>query len=297
MAVAMKLSVGPLLYFWQRDQVFSFYDSLCAAPVDIVYLGEAVCSKRRALRSDDWRTIGEQLQQAGKQVVYTTLALVEAESELGAGLRMVADENSLCEMNDLGFVHVVAKRPFVCGPHINVYNAATLQQLGKLGAIRWVAPVELGVESIAQLAVARPPGMEVEAFAYGRLPLAFSARCFTARAHHLSKDQCEFVCGHYSDGLTLYSREQQPFLAFNGIQTQSAAVHSSLSQWRELRNAGVDILRLSPHSHQFLNVIASFRAAIDGDDLRAHTYWPEATLPGGYCNGYTFGRPGMNWVE
>lgn len=47
------------------------------------------------------------------------------------------------------------------------------------------------------LGVQRP---EVELFAYGHLPLAYSARCFTARAENLPKDDCQFVCLNYPEG-------------------------------------------------------------------------------------------------
>ena len=54
-----RLSIGPILYHWSREAVFSFYDSIAQAPVDIVYLGETVCSKRRVVRPDDWLEIAE----------------------------------------------------------------------------------------------------------------------------------------------------------------------------------------------------------------------------------------------
>jgi len=250
----MKLSVGPLLYFWDREAVFAFYDNLLRAPVDIVYLGEVVCSKRRLLRAADWQAIAEQLHAAGKEVVFSTLALVEAESELGAGLRMLADEDAITEANDMGFVHTLSGRRFVAGPHINVYNSETLALLARLGAYRWVAPVELDLATLASLSSSRPASLEIEVFSYGRLPLAFSARCFSARAHHHAKDNCDFVCAHYPDGLTLYSRD-------------------------------------------FTSVITSFRAALDGDELRAQAYWPAARLPGGYCDGYVVSQPGMIYTN
>jgi hypothetical protein len=49
----MKLSLGPLQYFWPRERVLSFYAEAADWPVDIVYLGEVVCPKRREL---GWRT-------------------------------------------------------------------------------------------------------------------------------------------------------------------------------------------------------------------------------------------------
>src|SRR3990167_8905773 len=98
-ARAMKLSLGPILYFWDRDAVFDFYARVGDAPVDIVYLGEVVCAKRRALRSEDWLRIAEELESAGKEVVFSTLALIEAESELG-GMRRLCENARFADGNE-----------------------------------------------------------------------------------------------------------------------------------------------------------------------------------------------------
>ncbi len=288
MAVTMRLAVGPLLYFWDRAQTLRFYAELGEAPVDIVYLGEVVCSKRRAMQREDWQAVSQMLTDAGKQVVLSTLALIEAESEV-ASVSRIADEHVLVEANDYAAVHALSGRDFIAGPHLNIYNAKALALLADRGARRWVAPLELPLSTIETIASTRPAGMEIELFAYGRMPLAFSARCFTARAHHLQKDECGFVCGQYPDGLTLYSREDQPFLAFNGIQTQSAAIQNLLPQLGTIRAAGIDVLRLSPQSRDFLEVVRAFRDAMDG----ASASLPASFLPGGYCDGYLAGVPGM----
>lgn len=286
----MKLAVGPILYLWERSTVLSFYESLCDAPVDIVCLGEVVCSKRRPLRKEEWLSVARMLRSAGKEVVISTLALIEAESELATLARIVEQADTLVEANDYACVECLAGRPFVAGPHLNVYNEATLQLLARHGARRWVAPVELPLAIVAALAELRPPDLQVEMFAYGRLPLAFSARCFTARSQRRAKDDCDFICADHPDGTTVYSREGQPFLALNGIQTQSAAIQSLLPHLRKLRNAGVDVLRLSPQSRDFLDVVHAFRAALLDD---ASATLPPPFLPGGYCDGYLDGAAGI----
>lgn len=286
----MKLSVGPILYLWERTAALAFYESLCEAPVDIVYLGEVVCSKRRLLQKEDWLSVMQLLRSAGKEVVVSTLALIEAESELAALARVVENAGGLVEANDYACVECLAGRPFVAGPHLNVYNEATLQLLARRGAQRWVAPVELPLAIVATLAASRPPDLQIEMFAYGRLPLAFSARCFTARAHHRAKDDCEFICANYPDGITMYSREDQPFLTLNGIQTQSAAVQNLLPHVQVLGRAGVDVLRLSPQSRDFTAVVNAFHATLRGDtDAKV----PSPYLPGGYCDGYLDGAAGI----
>lgn len=286
----MKLSVGPILYLWERNTVLRFYESLCEAPVDIVYLGEVVCSKRRLLSKQDWLSLARMLSVAGKEVVISTLALIEAESELASLSRIVSDTDTLVEVNDYACVDFLAGRPFVAGPHLNVYNEATLRLIARHGAQRWVAPVELPLAIVAALAELRPPNLQVEMFAYGRLPLAFSARCFTARARDRAKDDCEFICSEHPDGTTVYSREGQPFLALNGIQTQSAATQNLLPHLRRIANAGVDVLRLSPQSSDFPAVAHAFRAALLGD---GGATLPSPFLPGGYCDGYLDGAAGI----
>jgi collagenase-like PrtC family protease len=286
----MKLSVGPLLYYWEREQVFAFYRMLACAPIDSVYLGEVVCSKRRALRQEDWEAIGQDLAAAGKEVIFSTLALMEAESELAALARLAAGSVTI-EANDMAAVHLAGGRPFVAGPHLNVYNGPTLRLLGALGARRWVPPLELDNAAIAELLTERPQDMECEVFAYGRMPLAFSARCFSARVRRRNKDECNFVCGEERDGLTVYTREHEPLFALNGVQTQSAQVRNLLGSIDELKAAGVQMLRISPHSHEavpFTEVIEAFAQAVRGDQAAR---CPVSALPGGYCSGPMFETP------
>jgi collagenase-like PrtC family protease len=280
----MKLAVGPLLYFWPRPQVFAFYRALACQPVDCVYLGEVVCSKRRALHWREWAAIARELTAAGKEVIVSTLALIEAESEL-AVLTRIAQGPVTLEANDMAAVQLADGRPFVIGPHLNVYNGRTLRLLADLGARRWVAPLELDSAAVAGVLADRPEPLEAEVFAYGRMPLAFSARCFSARARRRNKDNCGFVCGEDQDGLTLFTRERQPLFALNGVQVQSAGVCNLMGSITALRAAGVQVLRLSPHSEAavpFSQVIAAFAAAIRGDDA---AQCPPHALPGGECCG------------
>ena len=69
----MKISIGQISYFWERQKVFDFYKDLEESAVDIVYLGETICSKRREVTLADWLEIANQLTKAGKEVVLSTL--------------------------------------------------------------------------------------------------------------------------------------------------------------------------------------------------------------------------------
>jgi collagenase-like PrtC family protease len=295
----MKISLGPIPYFWERERVFAFYARALMAPVDIVYLGETVCSKRRALRLPDWLYIAERLSAAGKEVVLSTLTLIEAESE-AAYMRTIAENGRFAvEANDVAAVNMLeGVTPFVVGPHINIYNSRTLALMARAGAKRWVMPMELDRDTLVALQAQRPAGMETEVFVFGRLPLSFSARCFTARAHNLSKDECGFRCADYPDGMPLRTREGQSFLSLNGIQVQSGETYNLVNEISELRVLGVDVLRLSPQAQGMLEIVDVFRNVMDGhQESSAAAAMLEPYQAYGSCDGYWHGAPGMNRVH
>lgn len=297
MTTAIKLTLGSLLYYWPRDTVLSFYQQVENWVVDTVYLGETVCSRRHELRLDDWLGIAERLNSAGKEVVLATQTLIESESDLKA-LRKIVDNGPFrVEANEFGAVRLLFEEgmPFVAGSALNVYNPDTLALLASWGAVRWIPPVEMPRAMLAAMPV--PATMETEVFAYGRLPLAFSSRCFTARHYNLQKDACQFRCIDHPDGLAMNTREGEGFLAINGTQTQSGKVHSLVHHLGELVGTPVTALRLSPQRQGMAEVVATFRAALDGELPAAQAATRLATyLPAPACDGYWLGTAGLNPV-
>jgi len=292
----MKLALGPLLYLWSRESILDFYAAVAESPVDIVYLGETVCSKRRILTLVDWQMIAVRLVSAGKEVVLSTLTLMESESELRTMRRIVANGQYPIEANDMAAVYAAteAGSSFIAGPHINTYNPTTLELLAELGAQRWVMPLELSRDTLVQMQKNRPARLQTEIFVYGKMPLAFSARCFTARNLDLPKDDCRLCCGDYPDGMPLGTQEGDNFLTLNGIQTQSGQVSNLLAVLPELTELGVDVVRLSPQSQYMEQIIASFHDVMVGNS-NPDSAWKQLDRVIGeeYCNGYWFGEPGM----
>jgi collagenase-like PrtC family protease len=290
----MKLSLGPLQYFWPREHTLAFYREAADWPLDIIYLGETVCSKRRELGTRDWIALAAELARSGKQVVLSSLALIEAESELGALQRLVDHGDCWIEANDLSAVQLCRERgvPFVAGPTLNVYNHHALAMLMEDGLRRWVPGVEQGHTLLRELREAMRAEQrempELEVIAFGRLPLAFSARCFTARALDVAKDQCGFRCIDYPDGMPLATREGRPFLRINGIQIQGEEITDLGPELPQLRELGVDVLRLYPQAEGMAEMVAHYHLARRS---------PVAPPRVGARNGYWYGEPGMRVPE
>jgi collagenase-like PrtC family protease len=289
----MNLSLGPLLYYWSRDDTLAFYGEAANWPLARVYLGESVCSRRHLLRLQDWLALAEKLTAAGKEVVLSSQTLIESESDLKTLRRIVGNGRFRVEANEWGAVRMLSEAgvPFVAGPTLNIYNPDTLDVLAVLGAQRWLPPVEISRDALAALLEHAPAGIETEIFAYGRLPLAYSARCFTARHYNLPKDDCQFRCLDHPDGLPLSTREGEPFLTLNGIQTQSAGVYNLIGELPALRALNIASLRLSPQSRHMGRVVAAFQAALAGEPDAASAL--SRIMPGPAVDGYWHGRAGL----
>ncbi|MGQ3904914.1 U32 family peptidase [Mixta calida] len=288
----MKYSLGPVLWYWPTETLADFYQAAAESSAEIVYLGESVCSKRRATRFPQWLEFAHLLQESGKQVVFSTLALVQSTSELQEIKRYVDNGEFLIEANDLGTVNMAAeqKLPFVVGHVLNCYNAMTLRMLLRLGMTRWCMPVELSRDWLLGIQqqcdeLGIHGKFETEVLAYGHLPLALSARCFTARSENKPKDECETCCINYPQGRRVLSQEDQQVFVLNGIQTMSGYCYNLGNDLTSMHGL-VDVVRLSPENKQTLALIDRFRANEQGQA-------PLMMAQRNDCNGYWRKLAGM----
>jgi len=300
----VKIAVGPVLFGWPEAKISEFYLRLAEqSEADIFYIGEVVCSKR-SISGVTWQIkLAEAMQQSGKEVVLSTLAMPTNEAELQA-IRDIADAASEMELtieaNDISAVSIALESgaKFVAGPHLNIYSNGTVQHLCRQGAERIVLPLELPASGIP--AVIRDSNVQVEYFAHGHLPLTFSARCYAARAHGLSKQECHHVCFMNPDGIGMTTLDADEFATINGTQVMSFRPFTVVNHLPELAAYGVDVLRISPQAEGSAEVIETFAAVAAGGSTSAvmlqqlcGTHPVEET----FCNGYYYGKQGRLWIS
>lgn len=292
----MKYALGPVLYYWPKIETEAFYQAAKESEADIIYMGETVCTKRREMKVPNWLDLAKEIAKSGKQVVLSTLALLEAPSELIDLKKLVNNGDFLIEANDLAAINIAHDNnlPFVAGPAINCYNALTLKLLQKQGMVRWCMPVELSRDWLSNVlkqfdALKIERNFEVEVFSYGYLPLAYSARCFTARSEDKPKDKCETCCIKYPVGREVFSQEQQKVFVLNGIQTQSGYCYNLGNNLKEMKGL-VDIVRISPLGIETLEVVKQFRANEEGLNPLHIEHKRD-------CNGYWNGIAGLELTQ
>jgi len=289
----MKITLGPVPFYWPKQKIEDFYEQVKLWPVDRVCLGETVCAKRRELSPADWFSIAAGLTAAGKEVAISTLALIEAQSELHALKRLCQDSEYTIEANDLAAVEILSTLgiPFIAGPLLNIYNCQTLKVLASDGLTDWVLPVELGKKQLQQILTdidSESIPVNTELMVHGYLPLALSARCFTARALDRPKDACKQACLSYEEGIAVSSQEQQCLFRLNGIQTLSGDTQDLLSDMHTIRMLPLSAIRISPSRFNLEPVVNAYYQALSGKSVSAEQPWMVNS-----CDGYWYGEAGI----
>ncbi len=294
-----KLTLGPVLFNWSPEAWRDFYFGIAdEAPIDVVYVGEVVCWKRTPFFAQHLPAVVERLQAAGKEVVLSTLALIMNKREM-ASVRDAAQAagDIPVEANDISACALLAGKPHVVGPFVNVFNEGTAAYLVRRGAMRLCLPVELDARAIGLLP--RATGAQIEVQVFGRLPLAVSARCYHARSHGLTKDNCRYVCAEDPDGMDLETVDGEPFLAINGIQTMSYTYANLSAEIADLQAVGVSHFRLWPHSCDMIKVAETFRELLEGriSATTSNARLKEITGNAAFSNGYYHGVEGAAYVN
>lgn len=294
-----QLTLGPLLFNWNIDVWKDFYFRAAdEMPVDIVYLGEVICSKRSPFFEEHYSEVAERLQKAGKKVIFSTLAEIMIPRERKMTQSTCLLDDYPVEANDAAALFHLRGKPHYIGQYVNTYNEDTMEYLAKNGARHFTLPVELPAEAVRPLAVkGEQLKVGVEVMVFGRAPLALSARCYHARAHNRIKDTCQFVCEEDPDGMELKTSDGKAFLAVNGVQTLSHTYLNLMQEIPELLSWGVRYFRLSPHTVDMVAVAHLFKAVLNGklEPSEAVSKLERLDSALRFSNGFFHHQPGYQW--
>jgi len=294
MTPTSKINLGPNLFNWAPEKLRDFYYKIAdEAPVDTVFLGEVVCSKRLPFFAQHIPDVAERLTNAGKRVIFSTLALVLTKREVELTRELCEMEDVLIEANDLSACAKLSGRDHAIGPFVNIYNEGTLKVMEQQGAKHISLAGELSRSSLSSLAKAATSDLEVQVF--GRLPLAISARCYHARSHGLAKDSCQYVCDKDPDGMDLDTLDGDPFLSVNGVQTMSYTCANLIGELSDLQSLGIHNFRLSPQDTDMVEVAKIFRNVLDEkiEPIEASAKLNELMNGMPFANGFYYATEGV----
>ncbi len=299
--MSAQLTLGPVLYNWSAEDWRDFYFKVAdEAPVETVYLGEAICSKRAPLFDPYLEEVVTRLEDANKNLVFSTLAEVTSDIDRKLIKRVATSDGLMIEANDTSALWFLEEKPHVIGPYMNVYNEDSLRHFGENGAKIVCLPPEIPESGIAELGrLAAELDVELEIQVFGRIPLALSARCYHARAHDKTKDSCLFVCDKDPDGMVLETLEGKSFLTINGIQTQSYTCLNLANEVGKMMEDGISRFRISPQSTGTIAATTVFfdllGGKLSGEDASARLQ--ECGIDAPFSNGFFHQKPGYEWYS
>lgn len=296
----INIAIGPAPFNWGRKRLLDFYcREIAGTDVESVYIGNTICHKRNVLDRDDFSTICDALKAKGIKVYYSTLALCTTSEEFDY-VKGIAHLFDGLEINMLGFLNLLNQDEFkdteiILGPYLNIYNWKSASFLKKFNPQRLVAPFEISLENVAD--IAEKAHIPVEVTAWGNLSTALSWRCYTARAVDRSRENCNKVCFEYPEGMLLKTVEGEDIFRIDGLQVQSAKTHCMVEHLQELAMSGISTIRIYPqmgHTKEIVDILAQALEGRQNAKSSLKQLMPYA--PSGVCNGWSWGKAGWEYV-
>lgn len=298
-----KLTLGPCLFNWKVNDWQDFYYKIAdEAEVDEVYLGEVVCYKRYPFFEVAFDNVVKRLISAGKKVNFSTFSLILSDLEMNTCKKLItkAQDKTLIEVNDVGLLGQLKGHDYIVGPTVNVYNEGTLKVLESQGAKRFCFPYEIDKTSLEIMCKSAKAETEKEIFAFGRMPLAIAARCYHARIHHTTKDDCKYVCEKDYNGKTISTLLDENFLTVNGTQTMSYSYNNLIREVPDLLKIGINIFRISPHAMDMQKIIKLYKEVLENKlDPKEALLEMAKIIPekAPFSNGFLHGEEGRNYSK
>jgi collagenase-like PrtC family protease len=240
----MKISIAPLPLNYSLPTLRQFYEEVASSSfIDRVCIGEVFCPKR-LFSLQSYLEFKEVLEQAGKEVVFSTYALPTREEDFVQVLPFI-EATDVIEVNNLGFLAFLKKqapyKKFLVGSTCSLYNINDFEiarDWGSKGAVSHFDLLEETVETLLNKNI-----LPLEVPIYGRFPLAFSWCCYTARFFGKKREDCELVCRTKTD-LSLKNLEDEAAFVVNGNLIESGQTICLFKQGKKLAKLGASHGRL-----------------------------------------------------
>jgi putative protease len=275
---------------------------------DAVYLGNLYCARyeanlleRPAALADAVRRVLDQ----GRRAYVTTYAAPRQRQVEGLRRALEAARAAgaqAAEVHSLGLARLVRDQfpelRLHLGPFANVYTAAGARVYRTLGAARIAPPAELPLDEVRGLAQA---GVPVEITVHGKLPLGVSESCLLLGCEAELGVGCPTLC------------RQDVFLARGdwvlksvGTGVLSGRDACLLEHLPRLVADGHRHFRVEAHSETpaYRSAVGRvYREALEralAEDPALDARWWVALRAHsrvGFCNGFAFGRSGLEYVE
>jgi collagenase-like PrtC family protease len=261
----VKLSVAPISGHYGADAIVAYYrEAAGSRHVDRAYVGELFCPKRLIPRRafEEGMDI---LEDAGKEAVFSTLALPAGEADYDAAAPYV-ERARIVEVNNLGFIPWIREnfsgKTMLAGPICNLYSRADLEIVRDWGCSGVSLHIDLMPETVLDLCGSGL--LPAEVFLHGRPPLAFSWRCYSARFAERPQNACGYVCRE-QDGLVFKNLEGEDGFVVDGPAVLSGQVLSTAEQLQDYAEAGAAFGRLALAPGEIARVTAIYAALLSGD--------------------------------
>jgi len=277
-------------------------------PYDAVYLGNLHCRLYEANlieRPADLREALRILRDQGKRAYLTTYAAARGDAlpAIRAALETaVVGGAEAVEVHQMGILKL-ARDEFPglrihAGSFANVYTDAGVAVLETLGVSRITPSYELTLEEIDQ--VARESGVPLELLLHGKMPLGVSDSCVLLEHETAWGVRCPDLCQR-----DVFVRKEDWGMKSVGKGILSGKDVCMLEHLPRLVAAGHRHFRIETVSESPAYRLAIGRVyrealarALAGDAREEAAWWPTVRQHTrlGLCNGFYFGRSGMDYV-
>ena len=256
----MQLIIDSTPFNWSKEATLAFYKNAAYLPAKIFVIGDTLCASNSALDWQEWRTIGKHLVEAGKQVIYSSMAFHKSQISVTQLHKIITSGKTKLEIGS-NFMLLMrrdngVRTPFCTSRSLDISNQYRSQQLLDSGAM--FVPIYASPDVLFLLRnidkFSCNKGVEFDVLVHGDMTLEGLPEC----QYNLSdagKAPQEMDCPAGNTFAIWQQRRPSP-------QVFDLAEHIPT-----LMEAGVRYFRIKPTQHDMQEIVAKHAA-----QLRAATY-------------------------